>query len=271
MSTASWIRSDTPRTPPLPRIHSRRGRIITALVLIVLVAGLGWLWYRDSSFVKIRRVTVAGLSGPEVPQIRTALERAALTMTTLDVNMSQLDAAVQQYPAVHSLTVTTQGQHALLISVNEQDSVALVARAGELIVVDGYGHLLPQSTVPHGVLPTLVLTRAPSGNRITGAGELAALQVLQAAPYQWLAHIQTASFSAAHGVTLRLRRGPDVYFGPANQLAAKWNAVSAVLGNRSSQGAQYVDVSDPQRPAAGVNATTASNSSTTATGQTPAA
>lgn len=268
MSTASWTRSDTRRLPLLPRLPSGKGRIAAALVAIVLIAGLGWLWYRDSSFVKIRRVTVAGLTGPDVPQIRAALERSALTMTTLNVNMSQLDAAVQQYSAVRSLTVTTEGDHAVLIRVNEQVPVALFTDNGELAVVDGYGKLLPQSTATHGVLPTLPLARAVSGRRITAAGTLAALQVLQAAPYQWLAHIQTASSSAVHGVILQLRNGPEVYFGPANQLTAKWNALDAVLENKDSRGAQYIDVSDPQRPAAGVNtttSTTASGTSATAT------
>lgn len=276
MSTASWTRSDTSRLPMLPRLRPGKRRVFAALVVIALVAGLGWLWYRGSSFVKIRHVTVAGLSGPDVPQIRAALERSALTMTTLTVNMSQLDAVVEQYPAVHSLTVTTNGDHAVLIRVNEQVPVALVTNDGELAVVDGYGELLPQSTVPHGVLPTLPLASAASGNRITAAGTLAALQVLQAAPYKWLAHIQTATSSAAHGVVLQLRNGPEVYFGPANQLAAKWNALDAVFTNSGSQGAQYIDVSDPQRPAAGVNATattttpgtTASDSGTTADSST---
>ena len=268
MSTARWTRSDTRRHPSLPRIQPGKGRVIVALVVIVLVAGLGWLWYRNSSFVKIRRVTVVGLSGPDVPAIRAALDRSALTMTTLNVSMNQLDTAVERYPAVRSLSVTTEGSHAVLIRVNEQVPVALVTNGGELVSVAGSGQLLPQSTVPHGVLPTLALASAPSGEQITAAGTLATLAVLQAAPYQWLAHIQTARSSAAHGVILQLRKGPAVYFGLANQLAAKWNALDAVLENRGSQGAQYIDVSDPQRPAAGVNVTTTTTASDTPAGGT---
>jgi cell division protein FtsQ len=271
MSTSSWVRSDSRRLPELPQLHSRKLKVLLALLTVVLVGGLGWLWYRGSSFVKIRRVSVVGLSGPDIPQIRSALEQSALTMTTLNVQMSKLDAAVSEYPAVHSLTVTTEGDHGLLIRVNEQVPVALVTSNGELVAVDGAGQLLSQSSVPHGVLPTLPLAPAPGSSQITAAGTLSVLQVLQAAPYQWLGHIQSAVSTAAHGVVLQLRRGPEVYFGPPNQLTAKWAALSAVLENSGSAGAQYIDVSDPQRPAAGVNPTrTTTGTSTTATATTTA-
>jgi cell division protein FtsQ len=266
MSTSTWVRSDSSRRmPELSRFRSNKLRILTGLVVVLMVAGLGWLWYRDSSFVKIRHVTVTGLSGPDIPQIRGALEQSALTMTTLNVQVGKLDAAVSEYSAVHSLSVTTQGHHAVLIRVDEQVPVASVNSGGELVVVDGSGHLMPQSTVAHAVLPTLSLASAPSGDQITAAGTLASLRVLQAAPYPWLAHIRTATTSTAHGVIVHLRNGPEVYFGPANQLAAKWTALSAVLRDSGSAGAQYIDVSDPQRPAAGVNATATTTTTDTAT------
>ncbi len=266
MSTSTWVRSDSGRPmPELSRLRSNKLRILTGLLVVLMVAGLGWLWYRDSAFVKIRHVTVIGLSGPDIPQIRGALEHSALTMTTLNVQVGKLDAAVSEYSAVHSLSVTTQGHHAVLIRVNEEVPVASVNSGGELVVVDGSGQLLPQSTAAHGVLPTLSLASAPSDDQIKSTGTLASLQVLQAAPYQWLAHIKTVTTSAAHGVIVHLRRGPDVYFGPANQLPAKWTALGAVLRNSGSAGAQYIDVSDPQRPAAGVNATATTTAADTTT------
>jgi cell division protein FtsQ len=266
MSTSTWVRSDSSRRmPELSRLRSNKLRILTGLVVVLMVAGLGWLWYRDSSFVKIRHVTVTGLSGPDIPQIRGALEESALTMTTLNVQIGKLDAAVSEYSAVHSLSVTTQGHHAVLIRVNEEVPVASVNSGGELVVVDGSGQLLPQSTAAHGVLPTLLMASAPSGDQIKAAGTLASLQVLQAAPYQWLAHIQTVTTSTAHGVIVHLRKGPEVYFGPPNQLAAKWTALDAVLRDSGSAGAQYIDVSDPQRPAAGVNATATTTATDPAT------
>ena len=53
------------------------------------------------------------------------------------------------------------------------------------------------------------------------------------------------------GLTLPLRDGPDVYFGSAGRLRAKWAALAVVLADRSSRGATYIDVRLPERPVAG--------------------
>jgi cell division septal protein FtsQ len=267
MSVDSWSRADR-RSFSLPRLLPRKLfslRTLALLVIVALIAGLGWVWYRGSSFVKITHVSVVGLSGPDIPQIRGALTQAALTMTTLSVNMHELEAAVQQYPVVQSISVKTHGDHALAIAVNEQVPVALVESGGQRVPVDGQGQLLSQSTVPHGALPTVSLKTPTSGNEVTSAGALAALQVLQAAPYQLLSHITSATSSSVHGVIVQLENGPQIYFGPTTQLGAKWSAVVAVLQTSGSQGAAYIDVTDPQRPAAGVGVTTTSTTTTSTT------
>jgi cell division protein FtsQ len=48
-----------------------------------------------------------------------------------------------------------------------------------------------------------------------------------------------------------MRRGPELIFGSATRLAAKWAAASAVLADRKARGATYVDLRLPERPAAG--------------------
>lgn len=246
-----------PRLPPprLPRPRLRSlltARGAGALAALALCIGLGWLWFRSSSFVQIQQVTVSGLSGPHVGRIRSALTDAARSMTTLNLSVAKLDAAVSAYPTVHSLRVRTEFPHGVRIAVNLQVPLAEVTVNGRVIVVDGAGELLPESRAPHGPLPNVPLRSAPSGDRITAPGAMSALAVLQAAPYRLLGHVETATWSPIHGVILRLRQGPEVYFGAIDQLAAKWTAAIAVLADSASHGAQYIDVADPRRPAAGV-------------------
>ena len=100
------------------------------------------------------------------------------------------------------------------------------------------------------------------------------VRMLAAAPYQLLPKVQLASSDSTHGLVVQLRNGPRVYFGGADRLRAKWDAVAAVLAAPSSVGAAYIDVSDPARPAAGTGtdggaaATSASPTGTVSSGGT---
>jgi cell division protein FtsQ len=250
MISGSWVRE---RRFTIPRVLPRRLRSLHTLVLVLALVPIGWLgwtWYRGSSFVKVERVTVTGLSGPDVPQIRNALSSAALGMTTLTVSIAKLEAAVSQYGYVQRLTVNGEGAHRLAIHVVEQVPVALLQIGNQTQVVDADGRLLPSST-SHGTLPTVAVKVAPAGQTVTAPGARAAIAVLAAAPYALLSHVAGATTSSAHGVIVQLRNGPQIYFGPTAQLAQKWTAAVAVLQNKGSVSASYIDVSDPLRPAAG--------------------
>jgi cell division septal protein FtsQ len=163
---------------------------------------------------------------------------------------------VQSYPYVVAITVVGHGAHAVTIDVSEQVPVALVEVGGQAQVVDGRGEILTDSSIPHGVLPQVPLHSAPTGPTVTASGARAALAALAAAPYALLAHVQSATWVAAHGVVAQLRGGPQIYFGPDHDLGRKWRAAVALLQNSNSAGAAYIDVSDPQRPAAGVSVST---------------
>lgn len=229
------------RTPG-PRV------LIAALLLTAALVG-GWLWVRDSSLVAVRRVRVAGASGPDAAQIRAALRTAARNMTTLDVRRDQLRTAVAPYPVVKRLDVQTQFPHGLTIGVVEQVPVALVTAGGRRIAVSGDGTLLHDGT-PASALPIIPLRIAPGGTHLSGY-PLTEAQLLADAPYQLLARVGAVADGPAHGLTVQLRNGPSIYFGDPDRLAGKWTAATAVLADPGSAGAAYVDVTDPSRPAAG--------------------
>ncbi len=232
----------------IPRISRRTIAVIAALAAVL--AG-GWLWLRTSSLVRIQHVRVTGLSGPDVPQIRRALVDTAEQMTTLDVSMSKLDAAVARYPVVHALRVSTEFPHGAVIHVIEHVPVATVQAGDRTVVVDSGGELLASSPPTVGPLPTIPLRVAPDGLHLPTVGARAALSALAAAPYTLITHIANATQTADHGVVIQLRNGPQIYLGSTAELTAKWEAAVAVLDDSSSAGAAYIDVSDPARAAAG--------------------
>ncbi len=222
-----------------------------AVVTLVALLGGGFAWLRDSSLVAVQRVSVTGASGPDAAQIRSALVASGRSMTTLDVNLGQLQVAVAPYPVVKSLNVSTDFPHGLRIGVVEQVPVAVVLASGRRIAVSGDGTLLHDAG-PTASLPTLTLAVVPGGSRLTGYA-LSEVRLLAVAPYSLLAKVSQVSDGAAHGLVAQLRSGPSIYFGDSSRLLAKWTAATEVLANSGSAGAVYVDVTDPGRPAAGAS------------------
>ena len=224
-----------------------RGLAVIVAVLAILAGGFVWL--RQSSLVAVQNVTITGVAGPDAEHIRAALRESAETMTTLAVSDATLKRAVAGYPVVRGLAVSTHFPHGLSIDVSEQVAVALVSADGTRTEVSANGTLL-RKAAPSAALPQIATALAPTGSRVSGAAahEVA---LLADAPYAMLARIATAGTSATLGLTVTLRNGPAIYFGNDDQLAAKWRAAIAALADSNSAGADYIDVTDPGRPAAG--------------------
>ncbi len=223
---------------------------LLAVVVLVAALGTGWLWLRDSSLVAVRQVKVSGITGPDAGRIRAALTSAARTMTTLDFHVSRLDTAVAPYPDVKTLQVVTAFPHGVRIHVVEELPTAFLIAAGDRVAVAADGAVL-RTRSPRRPLPTIPVRALPVGFRVTDATERRELAVVTGAPARLRAHIAQVQESPAHGIVVKLRAGPSLYFGPADSIHAKWLAAVAVLGNAGSAGATYIDVSDPSRPAAG--------------------
>jgi cell division protein FtsQ len=253
------VRRRLPRLSPL---------LVAGLAVLVLALGGGWLWLRSSSVVAVKRVTVVGATGPDAKQIRAALTSAAQDMTTLDVQVSKLRLAVAPFPIVKNLEVSTLFPHGIRIRVIEQVAVATLSAGGQRISVSRDGTLL-RDTAPTPSLPTISVPVLPGGARLTDPTALGDVAVLAAAPYALLDRVQTIGSSSAHGITVRLRNGPSLYFGDSALLGAKWMSAAGVLADPGSQGASYIDVTDPQRPAAGATASAVTSAATAAVTTTP--
>ncbi len=235
-------------------IGRRRRLRIAAVVLIVatpLLAG-GWFWLRGSSLVAVKSVRVSGAHGSDAHAIDAALKSAALRMTTLNVHNGGLRAAVAGYPEIRDVQAKASFPHGLSIRVIEQPPVAALSAAGTKIAVavaaDG---VVLGSAQLSGSLPTLTAATALSpGQRIRNAALLGALGLLGAAPPPLAKQVERA-YGSSKGLTLVMRGGLLAYFGDSQRAHAKWQSLAAVLADKSSAGASYVDVRLPERPAAG--------------------
>jgi cell division protein FtsQ len=261
-------RSRSGRSGPIATTGARvvawllRPRVLLSLIGLLLALAGGWMWLRDSSLVAVTRVSVSGVSGADAAQIRQALESSARNMTTLDVSLSQLRTAVAPYPVVKAISVSTQFPHGMRISVIEQRPVGAIVVAGRQTAVAADGTLLHDVVAP-GSLPSIPVRIPPGGDRVSEPGTRNAVALLAAAPYQFLPRISQVITVSAHGLVAQLRNGPTLYFGAPTRLDAKWAAVTAVLANQGSNGAAYIDVTDPVRPAAGATRSSPSTTSST--------
>jgi cell division protein FtsQ len=234
-----------PRVRSVPRLP--RWAVWALALAALLTAGL--LWARVSSLVAVRHVEVVGLSGPETARVTRQLESAARDMTTLHVRGDQLRSVVAPYPVVKDLRVSTDFPHGLKITVVENTPVAVVTVDGAKTPVAGDGKLLRGADQRD--LPAVPMRVSPGGDHVADQAARGAIAALAAAPSALRARVIKATTSKAEGLTLTLQSGPELRFGGADRLAAKWAAASAVLASADSRGATYLDLRYPERPAAG--------------------
>jgi cell division protein FtsQ len=233
---------------------TRRGRRLLragfGLVAVLALAGGGWMWLRDSSLVAVRDVRITGVTASDGTQVKTALESAALEMTTLHVRPAALKEATANLSSVGSLKVSAKFPHTLSIHVIERQPVAALAPKGEdRIPVTGDGTVLRGVTAQRD-LPNLAVDAAAIGPKLTDRRALRALTIAGAAPSVLLERTDELRVSGK-GVVVTLRNGPELVFGSDADARAKWIAAARVLAESSAAGATYLDLRIPGRVAAG--------------------
>jgi cell division protein FtsQ len=223
-------------------------RVLAGVVLAAAGLALGWLWFRDSSFAAVERVTVTGSGSSEHVEVERALQSAAKGMSTLHVDRGALKDAVSSFSSVADLRVRADFPHDLNVEVIEHEPVATVQAGGAQVPATGGGLLL--EGVHAEDLPVVDLRGPLAGDRVSDPRTLAALQIAAAAPAA-LRERATRLYFGKGGMRLDLRNGPELVFGSAADARTKWQAAARVLGESSAAGATYLDLRVPTLVAAG--------------------
>jgi cell division protein FtsQ len=232
-------------------------RLGIALAVVALLGG-GWLLLRNSPLVAVEHVQIAGVQGVDAGPIDAALRGAARNMSTLNVNVAALRAAVAPFHVVRDLSVATSFPHGLRIHVVEQLPVAVLSVGGVHTAVAADGvvlgpDLLASERIPLPVITLAAGSQAPLGGHVENATARTELTVLGAAPRMLLGWVSKV-FVGPEGLTVSMRNDVAIYFGDAARPHAKWLSAARVLADPNSAGATYVDVRVPERPAAGTTA-----------------
>lgn len=269
-----------PRVPRLPALGPRSERLLarvramrlrnrlTVLAAVPLVAIGGWLLLRDSALFSVDHVQISGLGSDALPVVSDDLLAAARRETTTDFSLGALRAAAAPYTVIAAVSAKTHFPHGLTIEVLERHPLAHLQVGRHWFLLDAGGLVL---TGARGRgLTVLRSSSLPTGGRTHDGFVLLGLRLLADAPAP-LRHRVVAVTVADGLLMIYLHRGPRLIFGNAALPHAKWDAAAAVLADRSSRGASYIDVQVPSRPAAQLAdpATTSASATTGASAAAP--
>jgi cell division protein FtsQ len=244
---AGTLRAFAFRLLTLRLLPPRMRRRVLAVLAACLVLAAGFqFWLRDSPLVAVEDVKVTGLTTKDAPRVRAALASAAHTMTTIHVNQDDLERAIAAYPVVRALEVRADFPHGLEIHVVEHRPAALVGG----LPVAGDGTILRGLPV-EGRLPEIDARGKVDGDRLSDPAALRAARVADGAPTPLRGRLERIDVRAEEGIVVELRDGPELIFGDARQVRAKWIAAVRILADPKAAGASYIDVRLPGRPAAG--------------------
>ena len=235
--------------PALPVVW--RQRLVTAAAALLALSLVYLLLGRDLPVFQVDRVTITGLTSDDAPRIRAALESEADEMTTLHVRRDRLEHAVDGYPVVRGLDVSSDFPHGLRVHVIEHHPAALVASGRSRVPVAADGSVLHGLPVKAGSLPLVTVPGALPADQVRHEATLDLLRVAGGAPAVLRSRLRAVKRERERGIVVPLEQGPELVFGEATRVREKWAAALRVLAEDASQGASYVDVRLPDRPAAG--------------------
>lgn len=241
-----------PKTAAVSR-RSKPSPLTVALVAGALVLGLAaayLFWFKDSSLVGVEKVTVDGIDGPEEAQVTDALTRAGQGMTTLNVDETELAAAVSGFPTVVAIDTETDFPHGLTVHVTGRPPVLNASDGGPPVPVAGDGTLLRGVDTSEADLPALQVDSLPVKGKLEGQ-PLALAQVAGAAPEPLRPFIKGLAVNEGDGIEVTLKGRIPVKFGDPGEAERKWDAVAAILANPQVKTLTHLDVRVPDRPSVG--------------------
>lgn len=224
-------------------------KLICATAALLAAVAIG-LVSRDPSLFRVEQVRIVGVPANADPALAASLTRIARGMSAAGATTRPFAQTLARYSLIGRVRLRPTLPHTLVLDVHVRRPVALLDVRGRHTPLGADGRVITGlRTVPRE--PLILASHSPVGGRVLDARTLGELAVLNAAPAPLHARLLSLR-TDAEGIVAHLSRGPAIYFGDASLPHAKWDSAAAVLADRSSRGASYIDVRLPARPAAQV-------------------
>jgi cell division protein FtsQ len=223
-------------------------------VFVCVVAALFALytfWFRSSGFVRVKHVTVTGVSIRDGARLSAALTNAALGTSVLDVPIGKLETVASPYKSVRKIEASAQSFHDLKLRVVEyQPAAVAVGPDRRPVALTINGELLEGFPLDRP-LPLFLVAEPVAGSKLSSPDGKSLLDVYRAAPAELAGRITQMRSTSKDGVVASVAGSGDIVFGDPSQSQQKWASAVRVLADPAASGALYVDVRLPDRPAAG--------------------
>ncbi|MDQ6768789.1 MAG: FtsQ-type POTRA domain-containing protein [Gemmatimonadota bacterium] len=126
------------------RLHKPGWKVIGAIFLVALIMTGAWgarAAARQMAFFRVRSVEVRGVRYLQPSEVLSRLK--VDTLMSLWDDLEPLRERVRHHPQVTGVTITRKVPGTLVVTVQENQPVALIQGAGGLVPYDSVGHELP--------------------------------------------------------------------------------------------------------------------------------
>jgi cell division protein FtsQ len=224
--------------------------VLIGVTVVAALGGGGWV-ATNSALLDVDHIAIVGAVHTPANEVAAAAHlRRGERM--VDVQLGPSARGVEALPWVGRATVERQWPGRVRISITERTPAAATpGQDGGVVLVDATGRVLDRvDTAPAG-LPVLagLPPAGPAGSTLSADG-VAAVTVAVALPPD--VRTRTAAVGPVGGTTgeVELRLTPDgtVRLGPPDDLAAKFDAIRAVLAQVDLRNLAVLDVRVPDSP-----------------------
>jgi cell division protein FtsQ len=237
--------NDPSVTEPAPEGRGGRRTTTVAAIAVPAMVVLAVFVSRSSIFA-VGRVTVTGES--HLSAAKVIKESGVRGRNVLWLDEGAVERALERDPWISRAVVSRSLPPSVTIAIVERVPVAVIQGSADFTVIASDATVLGTRRIA-GRLPVILPGTIPAGARETYDGPTRALAALSATVRGQVASV---SQDARGDLAMRLRSGTLVRFGPATDVQAKADALSAVLAYAAGRRTRVasIDVRFPAAPSA---------------------
>lgn len=234
------------RTAVLRHQGRRRLRLVVVVAAVVFVA-LAALLTLHSSLLSARHVTVRGARHTSLGSV-LAVSGLAAHPPLIDIDPAAVARQVDRLAWVDRAVVSRHWPDSVTMTITERTPVAAVDVGAAVVLVDGSGRVLAWgSSRPD--LPQLIAPGRPGApGSSLGRTYQPGLAALGSVPSALRGRILDVTVAGNGDVTLGFPGDVTAAFGPADDLAAKYEALASVLSGAPPSGPEVIEVAVPDAP-----------------------